>query len=425
MEFKYAVKNDTEEILRLYKSVLYSDGCLWDEEYPNRELCERDIETNSLLCLWDKGKIIAAVSYDSDEELDEFEIWDRKLGKTRELARLVVSKEYRNQGIARKMLLKGMEELKKRGYKAVHFLVSPKNQRAVNSYAALNFSRAGECDYVGHHWYAYEKSLYAIEKSITKDFCYTIWNPFIEAIKKYDLIKDGDCIAVCISGGKDSMLLAKLMMMLKEYGMYDISLKFLMADMGYSRQNLNLVEFNSLTLQIETTVLKADISPDKEDNRTNPCFLCSRMRRGFLYRRAKEMGCNKIALGHHYDDVIETILMGMLYGSQIQTMLPVIASDNVENMELIRPMYLIEEKDIYDWQKKNNMKFVKCACALADKDGEGNTTRLKVKKLLKELAHDNPMVRKNIFGSVQNVDVTKIMSYKINGQRITAWKKPD
>lgn len=412
MNFRYGTVNDIDVIMMLYQKAKGTEGCTWDENYPSIVDCKADIKDESLLVLEHDGKIIAAISYDQDEGVMQMEVWNSKIGKARELARLVVDEEYRNQGIARKMIIKSMEELKKRGYKAVRFLVSPHNHKAMASYEKLKFTKAGEVDYWGHHWYCYEKSLFKTEKSITSRFSKEIWRPFIEGVEKYKLINNGDKIGVCISGGKDSMLLAKLLQMTKEYGMYDISLEYLLMNPGYTLDNLKKIKWNADVLGVPVTVFETDIFDSTEEIGRNPCFFCSRMRRGHLYRRAKELGCNKIALGHHYDDVIETILMGMLYGAQVQTMLPKLQSDNVANMELIRPMYLIDEAAIEEWKKYNEFDFVKCACRLAQKDEAEDTTRLKVKKIIKELSNENPVVRANIFASVQNVDLKKIISYK-------------
>lgn len=412
MIFRYAGKEDAERIMSLYKSAVGTQGCTWDDNYPNFSICIQDIESKSLLCLMAEDEIVAAISYDMDEIVDKLDVWNPKYGKTRELARLVVKEEYRNRGIARLMILKAMDELKNQGYKAVHYLVSPTNLCAIKSYEKLGFYMAGECEYAGKNWYAYEKPLYLIENSITVEYKNRIWNPFIKGIEKYGLIENGDHIAVCISGGKDSMLLAKLLKMYSDYKMKDITLEFMMMNPGYDENNLRTIEYNAATLGIAINVFETSVFDDTDEIGKNPCFFCSRMRRGYLYRKAKELGCNKIALGHHYDDVVETILMGMLYGSQIQTMLPKLDSDNVKGMELIRPMYLIKEEDIISWQVFNKLEFAKCACRIAVKDGSEDTTRLKIKKLIQDLTNENPHVKDNIFGSVQNVDLSKILSYK-------------
>lgn len=414
MIFRYAEKKDLVEIMSLYKSAMGTPGCTWDENYPTTDICINDIESHSLFCLEDGGQIVASISFDMDEVVDKLELWNKKLGRTRELARLVVREENRNQGIARLMILRAMQELGKQGYKAVHYLVSPNNLKAVKSYEKLNFHLAGSCTYAEHEWLAYEKSIFSIEQSITNEFKNTVWNPFIKGIERYGLIENGDRIGVCISGGKDSMLLAKLLSMYAQYGMKDISVKFMMMNPGYASENLSKIKYNAELLGINLTIFDTNIFADTDEIGKNPCFFCSRMRRGHLYRKAKAMGCNKIALGHHYDDVVETILMGMLYGAQIQTMLPKLDSDNVEGMKLIRPMYLLKEDDIEKWKEINHLDFVKCACSIAQRDGNEDTTRLHIKKLIHDLTKENPHVKDNIFGSVQNIDLNKVMSYKLN-----------
>lgn len=416
MIYRYAEIKDLDEIMGLYKEASLNEWCTWDDSYPDTGICKKDIETESLLCLEDNGTIIAAISFDSDDIVDNLELWNKKYrNKARELARLVVKDSYRNQGIAAKMILKAMTVLKNRGYKAVHYLVSPDNLRAVNSYAKLGFTKAGECELYGHRWHAYEKDLYYIERSITGEFKRTLWNPFVEAIEKYKLIKDGDRIAVCISGGKDSMLLARMLKMAKDYRLYDFSLEYIMMNPGYMERDMKQMEFNNMVFDIPVSYFNTNLFDDVEEIGKNPCFFCSRMRRGHLYRKAKELGCNKIALGHHYDDVIETTLMSMLYGAQARTMLPVIKSDNIEDMKLIRPMYLIREDDINLWKNRNNLNFVKCACRLNTKDGGEDTMRLRIKKLIRDLTNENPAVPANIFGSMSGIDLEHVLSYKIDG----------
>lgn len=262
-----------------------------------------------------------------------------------------------------------------------------------------------------------------IEQLITKTNGKNIWRRFIKGVEKYNMIQPHDHIAVCISGGKDSMLLAKLLKMAADYGMYDIKLEFIMMDGGYSPQNVEIVHKNAKELGIPLDIFHTEVFDDVEKiGEGSPCFFCSRMRRGYLYRKAKELGCNKIALGHHYDDVIQTILMSMLYGAQIQTMMPLVNSENIENMQLIRPMYLIREEDIIKWCNESGMEFVKCACRLNTKGNSEDTTRLKVKNLIKTLTDENPAVAANIFGSVENVRLDKIISYKKDGETYSVLK---
>lgn len=262
-----------------------------------------------------------------------------------------------------------------------------------------------------------------VEESIRKRFKKSIWSKFTKAINEYELVKEGDCVAVCISGGKDSMLMAKLFQELKRHNKFPFEVKFLIMDPGYSPENRKLIESNAKRLNIPVTIFESDIFESVFNVEKSPCYLCARMRRGHLYSKAKELGCNKIALGHHYDDVIETILMGMLYGAQMQTMMPKLHSTNFEGMELIRPLYLIREDDIKAWRDANNLKFIQCACKFTDtcsscaEDGQSKSKRLEVKKLIAELKKTNPFVEGNIFKSVENVNLSTIVAYKQNGVR--------
>lgn len=262
-----------------------------------------------------------------------------------------------------------------------------------------------------------------VEESIRKRFKKSIWSKFTKAINEYELVKEGDCVAVCISGGKDSMLMAKLFQELKRHNKFPFEVKFLIMDPGYSPENRKLIESNAKRLNIPVTIFESDIFESVFNVEKSPCYLCARMRRGHLYSKAKELGCNKIALGHHYDDVIETILMGMLYGAQMQTMMPKLHSTNFEGMELIRPLYLIREDDIKAWRDANELKFIQCACKFTDtcsscaEDGQSKSKRLEVKKLIAELKKANPFVEGNIFKSVENVNLSTIVAYKQNGVR--------
>ena len=257
-----------------------------------------------------------------------------------------------------------------------------------------------------------------IERSIIKKFRKEIWRKFTAAINEYQLIKDGDSIAVCISGGKDSILMAKLFQELLKHGKQNFSLVFLVMNPGYSELNYNIIKENARLLKIPIQVFNSEIFDIVAEQEGTPCYLCARMRRGHLYSKAKELGCNKIALGHHFDDVIETIVMGMLYGAQIQTMMPKLHSTNFEGMQLIRPLYLIRERDIIHWAKYNNLNFIQCACKLTEGlscgDTEQGSKRSEVKALIKELAGKNPYIEKNIFRSVENVNLNTIIAYKDN-----------
>ena len=259
-----------------------------------------------------------------------------------------------------------------------------------------------------------------VEQSIRKKFRKKIWRMFAKAINTYDLVKEGDKIAVCISGGKDSMLMAKLFQELKLHNKFEFEVKFLVMDPGYSPENRKVIEENARKLNIPITIYESDIFESVYNVEKSPCYLCARMRRGYLYKFSKDMGCNKIALGHHYDDVIETILMGMLYSGQVQTMMPKLHSTNYEGMELIRPLYLIREQDIKSWCRYNDLHFIQCACKFTDtcttcNNEENRSKRVEIKELIKTLKQVNPYVEGNIFKSVENVSLEAIVAYKIDG----------
>lgn len=268
-----------------------------------------------------------------------------------------------------------------------------------------------------------EESKKKAEESIRKKFHKQIFSPFAKACKNYGLIQNGDHIAVCISGGKDSMLMAKLFQEIKRHRQVEFELTFLVMDPGYNAENRKLIESNALKLGIPITVFESSIFDAVDTIDKNPCYLCARMRRGYLYSKAKELGCNKIALGHHYDDVIETILMGMLHGGQIQTMMPKLHSTNFEGMELIRPLYLVRETDICKWRDYNNLHFLQCACHFTEtcstchEDGTTSSKRLETKKLIAKLKENNPYIEGNIFKSVENVNLDTVIEYKQNGIR--------
>ena len=254
----------------------------------------------------------------------------------------------------------------------------------------------------------------AKERSIITNFRKPLWRRFIKGIQDYELIEPGDKIAVCISGGKDSMLLAKLLQELQRHGKFHFDLEFICMDPGYNPANRKLIEENAEKLGIPIQFYESDIFNVVHGIEKNPCYLCARMRRGFLYNRAQELGCNKIALGHHYSDVIETILMGMMYGAQVQTMMPKLHSKNFKGMELIRPMYLIHEEDIIAWAEKFNLKFLQCACRFTEKcniNDESTSKRLEMKRLVEQLRQKNKYIEKNIFKSVSNINLTQIIGY--------------
>ncbi len=240
------------------------------------------------------------------------------------------------------------------------------------------------------------------------------------------MVEEGDKIAVCISGGKDSMLMAKLFQELKRHNKFPFEVEFLVMDPGYNRENRQLIEANAKRLHIPITIFESDIFASVFPIETSPCYLCARMRRGYLYSQAQALGCNKIALGHHFDDVIETILMGMLYGAQVQTMMPKLHSTNFAGMELIRPMYLIREDSIKAWKDYNNLTFLQCACKFTErcaadsengKDYENSSKRQEVKNLIRHLKQVNPFVENNIFKSVENVNLSTVIAYKKDGIR--------
>lgn len=261
-----------------------------------------------------------------------------------------------------------------------------------------------------------------IERSIIKKFRKPIWRRFTKAIREYELVQEGDKIAVCISGGKDSMLMAKLFQELSRHGKKNFEVVFLVMNPGYNEINYQTIKDNAQILNVPITVFESDIFNIVASEEQSPCYLCARMRRGYLYSKAKELGCNKIALGHHYDDVIETILMGMLYGAQVQTMMPKLHSTNFEGMELIRPLYLIREADIIHWANYNDLHFIQCACRFTEHCAscggtEKGSKRAEIKELIHELAQKDPVIEYNIFRSVENVNLNTVIGYKQDGVR--------
>lgn len=260
-----------------------------------------------------------------------------------------------------------------------------------------------------------------IERSIIKKYRKEIWRPFVRALNEYDMIQEGDNIAVCISGGKDSMLLAKCMQEILRHGKMKFGLHFVVMDPGYNPANRQLIEENAKTMGIPVTIFDSDIFNVVVDVEQSPCYLCARMRRGFLYDKAKLLGCNKIALGHHFDDVIETTLMSMLYGAQVNTMMPKLHSTNFEGMELIRPLYLVKEADILDWKKFNDLRFLQCACrfteASAKEDEAHMSKRQEMKELINKFRQINSHIDMNIFRSVENVNLDACIGYVKQGER--------
>lgn len=263
-----------------------------------------------------------------------------------------------------------------------------------------------------------------IERSLIKKYRKEIWNPFIAGVKRYELVNEGDKIAVCISGGKDSWIMANLMRHLQRISDTNFELVYLCMDPGYKEVNRKKIEDNARLMNIELDIFKSDIFDAVNTMDGSPCYMCARMRRGHLYAKAKELGCNKIALGHHFDDVIETTLMGMMYGAQIQGMLPKLHSTNFEGMELIRPLYCVHEDAIIAWKNYNNLEFIQCACRFVEKrdssdDGIGESKRQEIKFLIRDLKKVNPLVDSNIFNSIHAVNVDTMPGYKMNGQEFS------
>lgn len=259
-----------------------------------------------------------------------------------------------------------------------------------------------------------------VERSIQTKFRKGLWNPFIAAVKRYALISPGDRIAVCISGGKDSMLMAKLMQMLQRYSETPFDLVYLVMDPGYNALNRQKIVSNAALLHIPITVFESNIFEVANSAEHSPCYLCAKMRRGTLYAKAKELGCSKIALGHHFSDVIETTVMAMFYGGQLQAMLPKLHSTNFDGMELIRPLYCVHEDDIIAWKRYNDLEFIQCACRFTENctacdNGGGGSKRQEIKTLIRRLKRDNPNIEKSIFRSIHTVCLDTFPGYKQGG----------
>lgn len=260
-----------------------------------------------------------------------------------------------------------------------------------------------------------------VEQTIVRRYHEELWSPFCKAIKRYQLIRPGDKIAVCISGGKDSMLMAKMMQMLCRHSEIPFEVEYLVMDPGYNPENRRKVEENARFLEIPVTVFESDIFEVANAQDKNPCFLCARMRRGCLYKKARELGCNKIALGHHFDDVIGTTVMGMFYGGQLQAMIPKLWAKNFPGMELIRPLYLVHEEHIIAWARANNLEFIQCACKFTEDSAkhEGGSKRLEIKNLIKELKKTNPTIEDNIFASIHTLQLDTMVGWKYKGKEIS------
>ena len=259
-----------------------------------------------------------------------------------------------------------------------------------------------------------------IERSIITKFRKTIWRQFIKAVRDYEMIKENDKIAVCISGGKDSMLLAKCLEELKKHGNVKFELVYIVMNPGYNEKNKEKIIENAKKLGIDIQMFSSDIFDVVNKHASDsPCYLCARMRRGFLYDHAKQLGCNKIALGHHFDDVVETILLSILYGGEYKSMMPKLKSTNFEGMELIRPLYLVREDAIHAWKKYNNLDFINCACKFTEKENQKDSKRLEIKMLIKELESKNKNVAYNIFASSENVNIDTVLATKKDNKKIS------
>lgn len=256
----------------------------------------------------------------------------------------------------------------------------------------------------------------SVEKSIIKKFRKEIWKPFVSAVVQYELIQENDKIAVCMSGGKDSMLMAKCMQEIQKHGKFHFDMVFLVMDPGYNQANRQAIESNAAFLNIPIHIFETQIFDIVATVDESPCYLCARMRRGYLYSRAQELGCNKIALGHHFDDVIETILMSMLYSGEIRTMMPKLKSTNFPGMELIRPMYKVKEVDILHWKRYHELEFIQCACRLTEScvlgDAGIGSKRQEMKTLVKKFRQTNPHIDQNIFNSIHNVNLETVIGYR-------------
>lgn len=258
-----------------------------------------------------------------------------------------------------------------------------------------------------------------IEKSIIKKFRKDIWSKFVKAVNEYELIQENDKIMVCISGGKDSFLLAKCMEELKRHGKFPFEVHYVCMDPGYNPMNREMIEKNAKLLNIPLEIFESDIFDIVSDIEKSPCYLCARMRRGCLYGKAKELGCNKIALGHHFNDVIETTLLSLFYGSEIKTMMPKLHSENFEGLELIRPLYLVREEAVLAWKKYNELEFINCACRFTENCSivdDGTSKRLEMKKLIRSLKEQNPNVDYNIYKALDNVNLNCVLGVKKKGE---------
>ncbi|MCR5836452.1 MAG: ATPase [Lachnospiraceae bacterium] len=371
------------------------------KEISVKELEREDKDSYILVDIRDEGSVLYgmmpnAISIPTEQFENNMEEVSLKLSKDKKI--IVYCQRGENS-------IKIAERLNDFGFDAYNL------KGGFNSFLLESLSKEEESE-------EYKKS---VEESIRKKFHKSIFSPFAKGCKNYELIQEGDHIAVCISGGKDSMLMAKLFQEIQKHKKVSFDLTFLVMDPGYNEQNRALIESNAKKLGIPITIFESDIFDAVDTVEKSPCYLCARMRRGYLYSKAKELGCNKIALGHHYDDVIETILMAMLHGGQIQTMMPKLHSTNFEGMELIRPLYLVREENICKWRDYNNLHFLQCACHFTEtcstchEDGTTSSKRLETKKLIAKLKENNPYIEGNIFKSVENVNLSTVIAYKKDG----------
>ncbi len=258
-----------------------------------------------------------------------------------------------------------------------------------------------------------------IERSIIKKYRKELWSKFMHGVSLYNLIEEGDRVMVCVSGGKDSFLLAKCIEELQKHGNVHFDAYFVMMDPGYSEETLEAIWKNAEVLNVDLQSFKSDIfEVTNELAEKSPCYLCARMRRGHLYNKAKELGCNKIALGHHFDDVIETTLLSMFYGAELKTMLPKLHSDNFEHIDLIRPLYFVKEENIIKWREYNNLKFINCACKFTLENNvpnKGTSKRKEIKEIIKSLKKINKDIDYNIFKSLDNINLNCVLGYKKDG----------
>ncbi len=426
MQIRKAVLSDLDCILEVYRKarefmVKTGNPHQWSDGHPHRPLLEDDIEKQQLYVCETEGKIHAVFALikgvDPTYSVIDDGQWpnDEPYGTIHRIA-----SDGTQHGV-----LKFCTAYAKARYKNVRIDTHHDNKVMQNALAKVGFERCGIIylangdPRIAYQWCgdASKRKLEKhkeVERSIIKKYRKSIWNNFIAAVKEYELISEGDCIAVCISGGKDSVLMAKCMQQLCRHSEVPFTLKFIVMDPGYAEPNRKLLEENCKLLGIDAEIFENNIFNVVHDAGGSPCYLCARMRRGALYDKAKSLGCNKIALGHHFDDVIETVLMSMMYASEIKTMLPKLHSTNFEGMELIRPLYKVKERDIIAWSNYNELKFLQCACRFTEESSEREdlSKRKEMKALVKKLRESNPEADDNIFRSLHNVNMATIPGWR-------------